>query len=125
MRIVSEAGKPVARDRRTARFFLTVSRLRGCGPEHNRTQVTAMRRGVLLPPIGYRPACFIGQENALTVRTATPKRHACCRATGQLYPYWAQMAELVDALASGASGLTAVEVRVLFWAPFFPVLHVQ
>jgi hypothetical protein len=29
------------------------------------------------------------------------------------------MAELVDALASGASGLTAVEVRVLFWAPFF------
>ena len=31
----------------------------------------------------------------------------------------AQMAELVDALASGASGLTAVEVRVLFWAPSF------
>ena len=29
----------------------------------------------------------------------------------------AQMAELVDALASGASGLTAVEVRVLSWAP--------
>ena len=29
------------------------------------------------------------------------------------------MAELVDALASGASGLTAVEVRVLFWAPSF------
>jgi hypothetical protein len=26
---------------------------------------------------------------------------------------------LVDALASGASGLTAVEVRVLFWAPSF------
>jgi hypothetical protein len=31
----------------------------------------------------------------------------------------AQMAELVDALASGASGLTAVEVRVLFWAPYY------
>ena len=31
----------------------------------------------------------------------------------------AQVAELVDALASGASGLTAVEVRVLFWAPSF------
>ena len=30
----------------------------------------------------------------------------------------AQMAELVDALASGASGRKAVEVRVLFWAPF-------
>jgi hypothetical protein len=27
------------------------------------------------------------------------------------------MAELVDALASGASGRKAVEVRVLFWAP--------
>ena len=30
------------------------------------------------------------------------------------------MAELVDALASGASGLTAVKVRVLSWAPFLP-----
>jgi hypothetical protein len=28
--------------------------------------------------------------------------------------------ELVDALASGASGLTAVKVRVLSWAPSFP-----
>jgi hypothetical protein len=32
----------------------------------------------------------------------------------------AQVAELADALASGASGLTVVEVRVLSWAPFFP-----
>ena len=31
----------------------------------------------------------------------------------------AQVAELVDALASGASGLTAVKVRVLSWAPSF------
>ncbi len=30
----------------------------------------------------------------------------------------AQMAELVDALASGASARKGVEVRVLFWAPF-------
>ena len=29
----------------------------------------------------------------------------------------AQMAELVDALASGASAGNGVEVRVLFWAP--------
>jgi hypothetical protein len=29
--------------------------------------------------------------------------------------------ELVDALASGASGLTAVKVRVLSWAPFLPM----
>src|ERR1700759_2151646 len=29
----------------------------------------------------------------------------------------AQVAELVDALASGASGFTAVKVRVLSWAP--------
>jgi hypothetical protein len=30
------------------------------------------------------------------------------------------VAELVDALASGASGFTAVKVRVLSWAPFCP-----
>jgi restriction system protein len=34
---------------------------------------------------------------------------------------WAQVAELVDALASGASGLTAVKVRVLSWAPLCPL----
>jgi hypothetical protein len=34
----------------------------------------------------------------------------------------AQVAELVDALASGASGLTVVKVRVLSWAPFFQPL---
>ena len=33
----------------------------------------------------------------------------------------AQVAELVDALASGASGLTAVKVRVLSWAPLLPL----
>jgi hypothetical protein len=32
-------------------------------------------------------------------------------------PARAQVVELVDALASGASGLTAVKVRVLSWAP--------
>ena len=31
---------------------------------------------------------------------------------------YAQVVELVDTLASGASGLTAVEVQVLSWAPF-------
>ena len=30
---------------------------------------------------------------------------------------WAQVAELVDALASGASGRKVVEVRVFSWAP--------
>ena len=34
----------------------------------------------------------------------------------------AQVAELVDALASGASGLKAVEVRVFSWAPV-PFFH--
>ena len=35
----------------------------------------------------------------------------------------AQVAELVDALASGASGLTVVKVRVLSWAPrHYPVM---
>src|ERR1700738_5372351 len=37
----------------------------------------------------------------------------------------AQVVELVDALASGASGLTAVKVRVLSWAPFLPVPAIQ
>ena len=35
----------------------------------------------------------------------------------------AQVAELVDALVSGTSGLTAVEVRVLSWAPLSPSKH--
>src|SRR5258708_38005812 len=39
------------------------------------------------------------------------------RATDAYYPARAQVVELVDALASGASGLTAVKVRVLSWAP--------
>ena len=34
--------------------------------------------------------------------------------------FWAQVAELVDALASGASGRMVVEVRVFSWAPLFP-----
>jgi hypothetical protein len=32
----------------------------------------------------------------------------------------AQVAELADALASGASGRKVVEVRVLSWAPYIP-----
>ena len=35
------------------------------------------------------------------------------------------MAELVDALASGASVRMDVEVRVLFWAPSFPIIVVK
>src|SRR5438270_13308922 len=35
----------------------------------------------------------------------------------------AQVVELVDALASGASGLTAVKVRVLSWAPILSKLR--
>ena len=38
---------------------------------------------------------------------------------------YAQMAELVDALASGASGSNPVEVRVLFWAPVSNSLFVN
>ncbi len=38
-------------------------------------------------------------------------------------PTRAQMAELVDALASGASVRMDVEVRVLFWAPSLPAHH--
>ena len=37
--------------------------------------------------------------------------------TSVSYAPLAQMAELVDALASGASDRMVVEVQVLFWAP--------
>src|SRR5258708_7987710 len=37
----------------------------------------------------------------------------------------AQVVELVDALASGASGLTAVKVRALSWPPFSPKHVIQ
>ncbi len=47
------------------------------------------------------------KRNALTAIRDMHKRAAI-----------AQMAELVDAPASGAGVLTDVEVRVLFWAPF-------
>src|SRR5208337_2937418 len=39
------------------------------------------------------------------------------------YPACAQVAELADALASGASGRKVVEVRVLSWAPFLLITH--
>ncbi len=41
-----------------------------------------------------------------------------CAEDSVTYAPLAQMAELVDALASGASVLTDVEVQVLFWAPW-------
>ena len=46
-----------------------------------------------------------------TVRSGS--KHAALR-----FRTKAQMAELVDALASGASYRKVVEVQVLFWAPF-------
>jgi hypothetical protein len=41
-----------------------------------------------------------------------------------IFPRHAQMAELVDALASGASDRKVVEVQVLFWAPFLLFLQI-
>ena len=43
---------------------------------------------------------------------------------GALLPR-AQMAELVDAPASGAGARKGVEVRVLFWAPFVLLRRTQ
>ena len=40
----------------------------------------------------------------------------------RIAPRIAQVAELVDALASGASDRKIVEVRVFSWAPFFVCL---
>lgn len=53
------------------------------------------------------------EKSQLTVPEVPPISPALGGATHR-----AQVAELVDALASGASGLTAVEVRVLSWAPY-------
>ena len=50
----------------------------------------------------------------------TPRRSP---ATSRRAP--AQVAELVDALASGASGRKAVEVRVFSWAPPLPLMAVR
>ena len=52
-----------------------------------------------------------GKKSPLTPTCTSIKRPS---------PTRAQMAELVDALASGASVRMDVEVRVLFWAPFIP-----
>src|SRR6201991_1618867 len=56
-------------------------------------------------------SAFGWQFNDLTSARPTNSNRRSSRAT------WAQVAELVDAPASGASGLTAVKVRVLSWAP--------
>ena len=53
------------------------------------------------------------EKRLLTAQEVPPIRSLLGGATHR-----AQMAELVDALASGASDLTVVEVRVLFWAPY-------
>ena len=58
------------------------------------------------PPRPYRP------KRPLTEAGRGLKEAGSCDPVGR-----AQVAELVDALASGASGLTAVKVRVLSWAP--------
>ena len=56
--------------------------------------------------------CFIKSELGVLHLTNTPV----------LYAPLAQMAELVDALASGASVRMDVEVQVLFWAPNYIML---
>ena len=55
-----------------------------------------------------RSRAFVLSQKALHSRLCNTK------------PLFAQVAELVDALASGASDRKVVEVRVLFWAPFHP-----
>src|SRR5690606_15139787 len=50
----------------------------------------------------------------------TATRHLTSARPIRRYRPRAQVAELVDALASGASGFTAVKVRVLSWAPLSP-----
>ena len=53
---------------------------------------------------------LIGKNNYLCMRNTDRLRFRMIKK--------AQVAELVDALVSGASGFAIVQVRVLFWAPF-------
>src|SRR5690606_14425729 len=65
---------------------------------------------------GFRSATQFFHESGKRLLTAPRVPPISPRLGGATHR--AQVAELVDALASGASGLTAVEVRVLSWAPF-------
>lgn len=55
-----------------------------------------------------------GWEMAISLAAQSPDVHLWTLAC-------AQVAELVDALASGASGRKVVEVRVFSWAPFWGI----
>ncbi len=55
----------------------------------------------------------------LTCRSGEGKDSAESGFGRLIYKPLAQVAELVDALASGASGRKVVEVRVFSWAPIF------
>ena len=83
-----------------------------CGNTERRVQITLLGRSAERKKGG--------NASALTKGLPRPQNEyrlvcSCC----------ARMAELADALASGASGLTVVEVRVLFRAPNFPRVHVE
>src|SRR6185312_2316179 len=68
-----------------------------------------------LPRLRRQYSCRSGASGFATPLTLRGSFSICPRSPIAGSP--AQVAELVDALASGASGLTVVEVRVLSWAP--------
>src|SRR5690606_35560814 len=59
-----------------------------------------------------------GHETFLATDTETSKSRLTAEGLPRTSLSVAQMAELVDAPASGAGTRKGVEVRVLFWAPF-------
>jgi hypothetical protein len=59
---------------------------------------------------------FYPQTTVLTVSVALD-RVALRSFQGRIIEEYAQVVELVDTLASGASDRKVVEVQVLFWAP--------
>ncbi len=61
------------------------------------------------------PSDRMGVDNLCGCRAKVIDRRGSCP---YVSPSSAQVAELVDALASGASARKGVEVRVLSWAPF-------
>ena len=65
---------------------------------------------------------MIAKAQVRTKKSTADMLTGSCLEPREALQFRAQMAELVDAPASGAGVLMDVEVRVLFWAPFTPLI---
>ena len=84
-----------------------------CAPQRGRSRLSLLALALRL-----LSGCH---QNGFSMhRTSLTKKYRGLKIdSASSYPACAQVAELADALASGASGRKVVEVRVLSWAPLF------